>query len=252
MGPLRQRLGNPRSATQAVRRRAGRGNLDEWDAGARRFPFRNVEEFPPALFRNRPVQASLSLAHAEQVPDLQHFHRNEIADAGNPVREAVQFPPPCLCRPLMGPRTRCSSRNRLGQTTGLNAGREAVATGAARPRQPSIPVQGLLMTVSQSAPQSRDGEGNPIASGQVAGLCVEQPCIGSRRGSMVPAEYGWWLAAFWLNWRGLRPIPARDWRLEQGASIFLWVNLLGFGRKFRGFRRAVEFDGWRSTPECRT
>ena len=57
--PFRQRFGSFRSAVRAVLRRAGRGNPDERNAGAISLAFQIVEEFPPALLRNRQVRAPL-------------------------------------------------------------------------------------------------------------------------------------------------------------------------------------------------
>ena len=96
-------LWNLRSAARAFLRCAGRGNLDEWNAGAFSLAFQNVEEFPPTLLRNRPVQASLSWAPTEHVSDFQRFHRNEIVGPDDPVRVAVEFLPPRFRHPLMGP-----------------------------------------------------------------------------------------------------------------------------------------------------
>ena len=52
VGLLRQRFGNLRSATRAVLRRAGRGHIDEWNAGTLSLAVQNVEEFSPTLLRH--------------------------------------------------------------------------------------------------------------------------------------------------------------------------------------------------------
>lgn len=59
VGPLRQCFLSPRFARRAVPLRAGRGDLDEWNAGSFSHVFQNVEDFLSVLFRDRPVQVPL-------------------------------------------------------------------------------------------------------------------------------------------------------------------------------------------------
>ena len=103
MDLFRQRSRNFRSATRACVRCGGRGNLEEWNAGAFSLAPPNVEEFPPTLFRNRPVQASLPPDPGESVPDRQSLHYNEIPGLDDPVRKGGGSPAALLPRSAHGP-----------------------------------------------------------------------------------------------------------------------------------------------------
>ena len=70
--------------------------------------FQNVEELSPTLLSDGPVQASLVLALANHVADLQRFNHDEVVAVQNQVGEAMEFLPSRLRLPFL-----CPLRRRL-------------------------------------------------------------------------------------------------------------------------------------------
>ena len=82
------------------------GNFDEGHSISCSPAPRNVEEVPPTLLSDGPVQATLVLSPARHVADLKCCNRDEVVALHRSVGEAVEFLPSRLRLSFMCPRKR--------------------------------------------------------------------------------------------------------------------------------------------------